>query len=166
MARIQLIDEVADAVKGLKIANTTISIAESCTGGLISHKLTNIKGISDFFLMGLVAYSNDVKKLLLHVKKETLDKFGAASEQVAKEMAIGIAKLAKSDIGISITGFTDGEKAGEVYLGIHERKGKRTIVKKLDLHGGRSEVKEQAAMVAIEEISKLTAGPEKIAQKD
>lgn len=160
MARIQLIDEVADAVKSLRIANTTISIAESCTGGLISHKLTNIKGISEFFLMGLVAYSNDVKKLLLHVKKETLDKFGAASEQVAREMAIGIAKLAKSDIGISITGFADGEKAGEIYLGIHDRKGKRTIVKKLELHGGRSEVKEQAAMIAIDEISKLTAGQE------
>lgn len=160
MARIQLIDEVADAVKGLRIANTTISIAESCTGGLISHKLTNIKGISEFFLMGLVAYSNDVKKLLLHVKKETLDKFGAASEQVAREMAIGIAKLAKSDIGISITGFADGEKAGEIYLGIHDRKGKRTIVKKLELHGGRSEVKEQAAMIAIDEISQLTAGQE------
>ncbi len=166
MARIQIIDEVADAVKSLKITKTTISIAESCTGGLISHKLTNIKGISDFFLMGLVAYSNEVKKLLLHVKKETLDKFGAASEEVAKEMAEGIATLSKSDIGISITGFADGERAGEIYLGIHERKGKRTVVKKLDLHGGRQEVKEQAAMVAIEEISKLTSNPDTPAQKD
>lgn len=166
MARIQLIDEVADAVKSLKITNTTISIAESCTGGLISHKLTNIKGISDFFLMGLVAYSNEVKKLLLHVKKETLDKFGAASAEVAKEMAEGISTLSNSDIGISITGFADGEKAGEVYLGIHERKGRRTIVKKLDLQGGRKEVKEQAAMVAIEEISRLTLGSEPLSQKD
>lgn len=166
MARIQLIDEVADAVKSLKLTHTTISIAESCTGGLISHKLTNIKGISDFFLMGLVAYSNEMKKLLLHVKKETLDKFGAASAEVAKEMAEGISKLSKSDIGISITGFADGERAGEIYLGIHDHKGKRTIVKKLDFHGGRREVKEQAAMVAIEEISKLTSGSGKETQKD
>ena len=166
MARIQLIDEVADAVKSLKIGNITISIAESCTGGLISHKLTNIKGISDFFIMGLVAYSNEVKKLLLHVKKETLDKFGAVSAEVAKEMAEGITTLSNSDIGISITGFADGEKAGEAYLGIHDRKGKRTIVKRLDLRGGRKEVKEQAAMVAIEEISRLTAYPEAQAQKD
>ena len=160
MARIQLIDEVADAVKGLKIANKTISVAESCTGGLISHKLTNIKGISDLFLMGLVAYSNEVKKLILHVKKETLDRFGAVSAEVAKEMAEGISTLSNSDIGISITGFADGAKAGEIYLGIHDRKGKNTIVKRLDLRGGRREVKEQAAMVAIEEISRMTSDPE------
>jgi len=166
MARIQLIDEVADAVRNLKITHKTISIAESCTGGLISHKLTNIKGISDFFLMGLVAYSNEVKKLILHVKKETLDKFGAVSAEVAREMAEGISKLSKSDIGISITGFSDGEKAGEIYLGIHDRKGRKTIVKKLDLHGRRREVKEQAAMIAIEEISKLTSSEETDAQKD
>lgn len=159
MARLQLIDEVADAVRGLRIGNTTISIAESCTGGLISHKLTNIRGISDLFLMGIVAYSNEVKKLVLKVKKETIDRFGAASAEVAREMAEGIATLSNSDIGVSITGFADGEKAGEVYLGIHERRGKRTIVKRLDLRGGRAEVKEQAAMMAIEEISRLTRTP-------
>lgn len=166
MVRIQLIDEVADAVRNLKIAHKTISVAESCTGGLLSHKLTDIKGISDFFLMGLVAYSNEVKKLVLHVKKQTIDKFGAVSAEVATEMAEGIAKLSKSDFGISITGFADGSKAGEIYLGIHDRMGKKTIVKRLDLHGGRKEVKEQAAMVAIEEISKLTSTEENGSQKN
>ena len=67
----------------------TISIAESCTGGLMAHKLTNIPGISQYFNMGIVSYSNSSKHDLLNVREETIRKYGAVSEQTAREMAEG-----------------------------------------------------------------------------
>ncbi|MCK4613504.1 MAG: CinA family protein [Thermoplasmata archaeon] len=165
MARILLIDEIGDAARALKLSGTTIAVAESCTGGLISHKLTNINGSSDFFLLGLVAYTNQAKRNMLQVKAGTLKKHGAVSPEVAREMAEGISRLADSDIGISITGFADGERAGEVYLGIHDRKSDATEIKNFRLVGGRENIKEQAAMIAIEEISRISGVSEQT-QKD
>jgi len=110
--------------KKLKIAT-----AESCTGGLISKTITEVSGASAVFDCGVCSYANSIKEKLLNVKKETLEAYGAVSEQTAHEMAIGILKLADADIGISVTGIagpTGGTKekpVGLVYIGVATRKG-------------------------------------------
>jgi nicotinamide-nucleotide amidase len=90
--------------QAVKRKKMTISAAESCTGGLVLSKLTNISGSSKYVMAGVVAYSDEIKKTLLGVKEKTLEKYGAVSEQTAKEMAEGIRKRSKTDIGISTTG--------------------------------------------------------------
>jgi nicotinamide-nucleotide amidase len=82
----------------------TISTAESCTGGLIMHRLTNVPGSSAYVLGGVVAYSNQVKQTLLRVKQGTLIAHGAVSEQTALEMAAGARQLLRTDIAVSVTG--------------------------------------------------------------
>jgi nicotinamide-nucleotide amidase len=104
--------------------NKTISTAESCTGGLISDRLTNTPNSSSYFKGGIVAYSNLVKINLLNVKKETLNKNGAVSKEVALEMAEGVRKHLNVDIGLSTTGIAGpggGSKekpTGLVYIGL------------------------------------------------
>jgi PncC family amidohydrolase len=108
------------------IRNTPFQVAtaESCTGGLISHFLTNIPGSSRWFSGGVVAYSNRVKMDLLGVQPRTLEQFGAVSPQVAKEMARGACQRFEAQIGLSSTGIagpTGGSElkpVGLVYLGI------------------------------------------------
>ncbi len=156
MARIVIIDEVGNALKALKKAGKTIAIAESCTGGLISHKITSIQGSSENFIMGLVAYTNEIKNTLLKVGLNLLNTFGAVSVEVAKEMARGICKLAGADIGISITGYADGDHAGEVIMGVHYEDDNRTDVKNFKFNGDRDDVKEQAAMAVIDEINRIS----------
>lgn len=101
-----------------------ISTAESCTGGLVASYLTSIPGSSKYFTTGIVSYSNDAKIKLLNVNSKTLDKFGAVSEEVAKEMAIGSLKIANSDIAVSVTGIagpeggTKNKPVGMVCFGI------------------------------------------------
>jgi PncC family amidohydrolase len=82
----------------------TVAAAESCTGGLLSHVLTSVSGSSGYFIGGVVAYSNQIKQAILEVKPETLDAFGAVSEQTAREMAEGARRKFKTDIGLSTTG--------------------------------------------------------------
>lgn len=84
--------------------NLSISCAESCTGGMFAQTLTDIPGISDVFDRGIVTYSNEAKMEELGVKKATLDKYGAVSEQTAVEMAEGIQRVSKTRIGVSVTG--------------------------------------------------------------
>ncbi len=96
------IEEVV--IKELSSRKLTVSIAESCTGGGLGNVLTNVPGSSDVFLGGVIPYSNYLKIKLLNVKSETLEKQGAVSKHVAKEMAQNIRKISGSDIGVSITG--------------------------------------------------------------
>lgn len=108
----------------LKEKGLTISCAESCTGGLVAKTITDVSGCSSVFYGGVVSYDNSVKMGLLGVREDTLRAFGAVSEQTAKEMAIGVSKSCKTDIGISTTGIAgpDGGSAekpvGTVYIGI------------------------------------------------
>jgi len=105
----------------------TLATAESCTGGLVGKRITEIPGSSDIYLGGVVAYDNSVKVKLLGVKESTLEQFGAVSEQTAIEMAEGIAKNLSADIGISTTGIagpaggSDEKPIGLVYVGIYCR---------------------------------------------
>ncbi len=87
----------------------TLASAESCTGGLIAHRITNVAGASQYFLGGIVAYSNEMKVLELGVSEDTLKRWGAVSEETALEMAQGLRKKLKADLGIAVTGIAGPE---------------------------------------------------------
>lgn len=132
----------------------TIGVSESCTGGLLSSKLIEYPGISKVFLEGAVTYSNEAKMRTLNVKKETLEKFGAVSHEIAKEMAEGIAKRAGARIGVSTTGIagptggTEEKPVGLVYFGIYvdgEVKSYKHI-----FTGDRNSVRNRASMTALD----------------
>jgi PncC family amidohydrolase len=82
----------------------TLAVAESCTGGLLCHRLTNVPGSSTYFMGGIVSYSNEAKMALLNVKAETLQKYGAVSQETAIEMARGIRLTLEADVGMAVTG--------------------------------------------------------------
>ena len=104
MTELQLIQLAETVVKKLKNENKTLGLAESCTGGWLSKIITDVSGASAVYLGGICSYSNSVKMKLLGVKEETLNAFGAVSEQTAREMAAGARKALGSDIGVGITG--------------------------------------------------------------
>jgi nicotinamide-nucleotide amidase len=112
----------------LKEKCMTLAVAESCTGGLISHRLTQVPGSSAYFERGVVTYSNRSKQELLDVKSKTLEQFGAVSSNVALEMAMGIREKSGTDIGLSVTGIAGPEggsaekPVGLVYCGLASRK--------------------------------------------
>ena len=111
-------------VKMLTAAGKTIAVAESCTGGLIANRITNVSGASEVFINGCVTYSNESKTRLLGVREETLKAFGAVSEEVAREMAEGVRTRAGTHFGISTTGIagptggTTEKPVGLVYIGL------------------------------------------------
>jgi nicotinamide-nucleotide amidase len=115
----------------------TLSVAESCTGGLVSKRITDISGASDVFLGGAVTYANEAKIKMLGVSEETLRKHGAVSEETAIEMSKGIRRVTGSDFGISTTGIagptggSDEKPVGTVYISVDSKYG--SAVKKLTL---------------------------------
>lgn len=134
--------------KGLRI-----STAESCTGGMIASKIVDVPGASLVFEEGYVTYSNRVKEKLLEVSPDTIAKYTVVSNQVAEEMAAGVARTAEADITISVTGYAgpeaaeDGTPAGTVYIGIYyqeQTKGYHYL-----FQGDRKQVREQAAQQAL-----------------
>ena len=133
----------------------TISTAESCTGGMIASKLIEVPGISENFIEGIVSYSNEAKIKRLKVKKETLEKYGAVSEEVAREMLAGL----KTDIGISTTGIagpdggTKEKPVGLVYLGIKVKD--EVKVFKRELKGDRNKIRQRAMMHALYNLLKI-----------
>ena len=114
--------------------NITLSLAESCTGGLLSSKFTKLSGSSKYFQMGLVTYSNKAKIKLLKVNKKIINKYGSVSPECCKAMVQGLSKISNSKINISITGIagpnggTKDKPVGLVYIGL--KKGNKTIVSK------------------------------------
>ena len=147
--------ETIEEVVGKELLKTklTLSIAESCTGGLISKKITDLSGSSSYFLGSVVAYSNNLKKKLLNVNDKTLKKYGAVSQEVAIEMANGVNLLTNSDISIATTGIsgpTGGCKekhVGLVYIAI--KYNNKNIVKKFNLIPKRELHREIASNVAL-----------------
>ena len=139
--------------KLLRARGQTLSIAESCTGGLISDRITNVPGSSVYFEGSVVCYSNRVKAGQLHIPLKTIERFGAVSSEIAKRMAQGIRKTFHTEFGLSTTGLagpTGGTKktpVGTVFIGFSN--GKRTWVKKFDLKGSRREIKKKAAEKAL-----------------
>ena len=104
--------------------NANVAIAESCTGGLISHMITNVPGSSDYFLLSCVTYSNEAKINLLGVSPETIRQYGAVHEETAKEMAQGVRRIAGATYGLSTSGIagpggaTDDKPIGTVCIGL------------------------------------------------
>ncbi len=113
-----------------------LSCAESCTGGLISKRITDVSGSSSVFNCGIISYSNEIKEKVLGVKSETLEKYGAVSEQTVREMVNGVIKVSGSDIAVSVSGIAgpnsdNTEKpVGLIYIAASD--GKKTIVKQLN----------------------------------
>lgn len=117
-----LLEEII--VRTLSEAGKTLAVAESCTGGLLAHRLTNIPGASKVLMTGLVTYSNEAKKGVLGVASETLERHGAVSEETAREMAEGARRVGGTDYALAVTGIagptggTDEKPVGTVYIGI------------------------------------------------
>lgn len=142
-----------DTVKLLLKNKTTIAVAESCTGGLISHALTNKSGSSKYFKLGLVLYSNEAKSKLLNIDKKIISRFGAVSEKTTTLMANKIKTLAKTDLGLAITGFA-GPKGGNrrnpvgtVYIAL-ACKGLNCVTK-FKFRGTRTQIKNKAKNKAL-----------------
>ena len=120
--------------KKLTKNNLTISVAESCTGGLLAHHLTKLANSSKYFQMGLTTYSNEAKTKILKVNKNIIKKYGAVSKECCKSMVQNLSKISKSKINVSITGIagpggaSKNKPIGLVYIGI--KKGKTILIKK------------------------------------
>lgn len=132
----------------------TLSIAESCTGGLICDRITDVPGSSDYFIGGMVTYSNESKAKHLGVPMKDIKTYGAVSPQVAKKMAQGVQKTFGTTFGLSTTGIagpTGGSKekpVGLVFIGLSY--GRKTQVIKLNLKGTRRTIKEQSTEKALQ----------------
>jgi len=139
-----------EVVESLKAANLRLSLAESITGGLIGHLITNIEGASRVFLGGLVVYSAEAKCVMLNIPMENIHEVGTISEDVTKMMLNQMTKL-PSDINLAITGIAgkpvEGLPRGTVYIGMNCC-GKVTI-QKFKFEGTREEIKQLAAIQAL-----------------
>ena len=151
-------------VRLLRENNKSISCAESCTGGLLSAKITSVSGASYVFNRGIVSYSNIAKMENLSVPKEVLDEHGAVSKETAKYMAEGVRNVAGTDIGVSITGIagpTGGTKekpVGLVYIALSTKD--KSVVRETRLDGDRDKIRELTCknvldLIRLEIIGKL-----------
>ncbi len=137
----------------LRELGLTLATAESCTGGLLGHRITGVSGSSDYYLGGVVSYNNKAKMELLGVKKQTLEKFGSVSEETVREMAQGVKSLFKTDLGISISGIagpTGGspeKPVGLIYIGLSSEK--EVTIKKFNFFRDRDSNKRISSQVAL-----------------
>ena len=142
-------------VKKLIEEKKTISVAESCSGGLLASSFIDVPGASEVFMEGLVTYSNEAKMERLGVKKETLEKYGAVSAETAKEMVCGL----KTDVGISVTGIagpgggTEEKPVGLVYMGI--KVDDKIFIEKKIFSGPRRKVRERAVLHSLFCLNKI-----------
>lgn len=147
---ITLEQSVVDLLKENELTMTT---AESCTGGMLAARIVSVPGASEMFKEGFITYSNKAKRKYLGVRKSTLDKYGAVSEQTAKEMAKGGWGFTKSDVCVSITGIagpdggTDKKPVGLVYIGVSVCG--NVLVREYRFSGNRSKIRENATSYAL-----------------
>lgn len=147
--------------KGLTdMENFTLATAESCTGGLVASRFTDLSGASKYFKGGVVAYCNEIKRNILRVKSETLEQFGAVSSQTALEMATNVRELFNATIGLSTTGVagpltSEGKPVGLVYAAIVGEN--FSEVKEFHFAGSRTEIKFQAADEVFNLLMRYTA---------
>jgi PncC family amidohydrolase len=131
-----------------------LAVAESCTGGLIGHRLTSVSGSSAYFLGGIIAYADVVKKEQLGVAETVLAESGAVSEPVARQMAVGVRDRFGADIGVSVTGIagptgaTPGKPVGLVFVGVSGPDGCR--VREFRFTGTRAEIKTSSCRAALD----------------
>jgi len=147
--------EILEAIIGklLKHNNYMLAMAESCTGGLLGHRVTNIPGSSQYYLGSITAYAYEAKERLLEVSHETLEKYGAVSEETVLEMARGVRNALAADIGLSVSGIAGPgggmplKPVGTVWIGLSTPTG--DWAKKFLFNGDRIQIKEQAAETAL-----------------
>ena len=143
----------------LKARKATLSVAESCSGGLLADRLTNIPGSSDYFWLGLVTYHNKAKMKFLKIPASVLQQHGAVSEEVAVRMAKGVRRLLKTDFGIGITGIAGpggGSKNKPVGLTfIAVAASPKTCCVQYRFKGRRRKIKQQAATQALQLLLKF-----------
>jgi nicotinamide-nucleotide amidase len=132
----------------------TIALAESCTGGLIAHRLTNVSGSSAYFIGGVVSYANEAKERVLGVSQQTLQEHGAVSEQTAREMARGVRRLLQTDVALAVTGIagpsggTPEKPVGLTHIALAAEDLERC--ERYHWKGDRRANKEQSAEAALE----------------
>ena len=149
-SRVERLKEMMDG-KGLRL-----SLAESCTGGMIGSEITSVSGSSSFFLGSAVTYSNESKENILGVSHSSLMGQGAVSETVAKEMALGSLRAYGSDIAGSVTGIagpdggTPEKPVGTVWMAVTD--GKRTVAYENHFEGSRKDIREQTVRVLVEHL--------------
>lgn len=137
----------------------TVAVAESCTGGLLSNLLTRTSGSSQYFILGIIAYSNTAKERILKILPKLIINKGAVSKEVAKGLAKSVRKLAGANFGIGITGIAGpggGSKEkpiGTVFIAI-DKKNKK-ICRKFNFSGSRLTVRKKAALKALELLREL-----------
>jgi len=137
------------AGSGLKLA-----VAESCTGGLIGHRITSIAGSSDYFAGGVIAYSNEVKVRVLGVQRAVLSKHGAVSGQVALQMAEGVMRLTGTDVAVAVTGVAGPgggsvkKPVGLVFIAVAGGGGRKQV-RRFRFSGSRAQVKMAASQAAL-----------------
>ena len=145
--------ENREIVEKLIEKKIVVSTAESCTGGMIASAITDVPGSSTIFGYGMVTYSNEAKRTILGVKKETLDRVGAVSEETAFEMAKGLKRVSGADVAVSVTGIagpgggSEQKPVGLVYMGL--AKGEEIFVKKNLFSGSRDEIRRQTVNTAL-----------------
>jgi len=146
--------DIADQIhKSLLKKIKTVSVAESCTGGLLCASLTGLSGSSGYFVLGIIAYSNQAKHKLLGIPLTLINAGGAVSYEVALKMAESVRKLAKTDYGISITGIagpkggTAQKPVGTVYIAASNKK--RTVCRRFHFKGSRASIRKQSTQKAL-----------------
>ncbi|MHB9073388.1 MAG: competence/damage-inducible protein A [Desulfobaccales bacterium] len=140
----------------LKERGLTLAVAESCTGGLIGHRITNVAGSSDYFLGGVVSYSNEAKQDLLRVPAEVLAQNGAVSPEAARDMARGVRETCRAAVGLAVTGIAGpsggsiAKPVGTVYIGLATPDGED--VWHYQFHGNRTQIKTLTAETALDRL--------------
>jgi nicotinamide-nucleotide amidase len=143
----------------LEQRHLTLAVAESCTGGLIAHRVTSVPGSSAYFPGGIVAYANEVKTRMLGIEEGVLATCGAVSQEVAAMMAAGVRERFGTDIGVGVTGIagpgggTDEKPVGLVYIAASS--GDDALVQRFSFEGNRLEIKRQASDAALDMILRL-----------
>lgn len=146
-------DLAAVVLERCRASGFRLAVAESCTGGLLGERITNIPGSSDVFLGGVIAYDNDVKRNLLGVQAGDIERHGAVSEAVALQMASGIREKLGADVGVSVTGIagpgggTTEKPIGLVWIAVHASEVK---ARRFHVGGDRAEIRQRAAQAALE----------------
>ncbi|NDJ76541.1 MAG: nicotinamide-nucleotide amidohydrolase family protein [Chloroflexi bacterium] len=138
----------------LRVNGMTLALAESCTGGLVAKRLTDVPGSSNYLIGGMVAYDNTVKCQFLGVREETLTEHGAVSETVAQQMARGARVMFGTDLAVSITGIAGpgggsaDKPIGLTFVGLNALTG--TWVRRFEFAGSRAEVRQAASDAALQ----------------
>ncbi len=153
-----------EQVSKLLLKNTkTIAVAESCTGGLISHALTNVSNSSKYFKLGLTLYSNNAKSKILKVRKQDINRFGSVSKEITILMAKRVKSLAKTNIGLATTGFagpkgkTKNNPVGTIYIALAYKN--LVTVKKSRFSGTRIQIKNKAKNKALSLVKECLLKP-------